>query len=140
MADPLTLPRVAVTCTTPEATGVASPCVGAELLIVATDPVPALHCTDCVTFCVLPSLNVPVAVNCSVALVGIDTEDGLTLIEVMVTDATVITVFPPMEAEVAVMVVEPAATVVANPCVPAALLIVATPAAEELHIADVVRS
>ena len=113
--EPVTLPSMAATVTVPFATEVANPCVGAELLIVATVPVPALQCTDCVTFCVLPSLNVPVAVYCCVAPLGIDAEPGVTLMDDTVTDPTAITVFPLMAPEVAVIVVEPFAMPVANP-------------------------
>ena len=42
--------------------------------------------------------------------------------------------------DVTVIVVDPAATEVANPFDPAALLMVATPASEELHAAVLVRS
>ncbi len=87
----------------------------------------------------LASLNVPVAVNCCVAPFGSDTEAGVTLMDVAVTEPTVMTVFPLIEPEVAVIVVEPFATAVAKPCLPAALLIVVTPATEELHVADAVR-
>ena len=34
------------------------------VLIVATEVAVELHCTDCVMSCVLPSLYVPIAVNC----------------------------------------------------------------------------
>ena len=47
---------------------------------------------------------------------------------------------PLIEPEVAVIVVLPVVRVVAWPCVPAALLIVATAVFDELHTAVVVRS
>jgi hypothetical protein len=53
---------------------------------------------------------------------------------------TVSKVVPAMLPDVAVIVVEPAATDVANPLEPAALLIVATPEADEFQVTDVVRS
>lgn len=46
---------------------------------------------------------------------------------------------PVMDPEVAVMVAEPAAIPVAVPCIPAALLIVATAVLDELHVTEVVR-
>ena len=52
---------------------------------------------------------------------------------------TVSVVAPEMPPNVAVTVVSPAATDVANPLEAAALLTVATPGAEELQVTDVVR-
>ncbi len=60
VVEPLTEPDVAVIVVLPCATLVASP----ELLMVATAAVDELHVTVFVRFCVLPSVNVPVAVNC----------------------------------------------------------------------------
>ncbi len=53
---------------------------------------------------------------------------------------TVSKVVPAMLPDVAVIVVEPAATDVANPLELAALLMVATPEADEFQVTDVVRS
>ena len=53
---------------------------------------------------------------------------------------TVRTVVPEMLPDIAVIVVKPAATDVARPLEPAALLMVATPAADEIQVTDVVRS
>src|SRR6266700_2738134 len=65
---------------------------------------------------------------------------GVTAIEERVAFVTVSVVFPETSPSVAVIVVVPAATDVAKPCEPPALLIVATPAAEELQVTWVVRS
>ncbi len=67
---------------------------------------------------------------------------GAMLIETSVAGVTVSTVVPyiPVEGSVAVMVAAPAATDVANPFVPEALLMVAVPLADELHVAKAVRS
>jgi hypothetical protein len=52
---------------------------------------------------------------------------------------TVKVVEPVMPPEAAAIVVVPAPVAVAKPCEPDVLLIVATPAAEELHVAQSVR-
>ena len=56
-----------------------------------------------------------------------------------VAGVTVSTVVPDMLPDVAVTVVEPAATDAAKPFDPAALLIVAIPVLDEFQVADVVR-
>ena len=58
---------------------------------------------------------------------------GVTAIEDRVALVTVRVVIPETAPRVAVIVVEPTATDVASPLEPAALLIVATDPAEELH-------
>src|SRR6266568_3462706 len=65
---------------------------------------------------------------------------GVTVIVDRIAAVTVSVVFPETSPSVAVIVVVPAATDVAKPCEPPALLIVATPAAEELQVTWVVRS
>jgi hypothetical protein len=67
-------PEVAVTLGLPIATAVASP----ELLIVATVVLDELQVAEAVKSCLLPSLNVPVAVNCWVVPVVIDGFPGVT--------------------------------------------------------------
>ena len=58
----------------PGATPVARP----VLLTVANVDALEFHVTECVRFCVLPSLSVPVAVNCLVAPVAIVGLAGVT--------------------------------------------------------------
>jgi len=65
---------------------------------------------------------------------------GVTVIVDRIAAVTVSVVLPETPPKVAVIVVVPAATDVAKPCEPPALLIVATPAAEELQATWVVRS
>ena len=65
---------------------------------------------------------------------------GVTPIDVKTAGVTVKVVPPLIEPEVAVIVVLPVVRVVAWPCVPATLLIVATAVFDELHPAVVVRS
>jgi hypothetical protein len=110
------------------------------LLIVATVAFPVLQDTELVRSCVLVSLKVPVAVNCCVVPRGIDADGGFTLMDTTTAGVTVRSVLPLTEPAVAVIVVEPCAVAVARPCAPCTLLIEATLAAEELHVADVVRS
>jgi hypothetical protein len=66
---------------------------------------------------------------------------GETWIEDSVTRAEfTVSVDVPVTPSVAVIVVEPAATEVANPMEPGALLIVATPPADEFQVTEAVRS
>ncbi len=64
---------------------------------------------------------------------------GVTAMDTSVAGVTVMVVEPVVPPEVAVIVVEPAATEVASPFEPAALLIVATAVADELQVTAVVR-
>ncbi len=65
---------------------------------------------------------------------------GLTVMDTSVAEVTVSVVEPDMLPDVAVIVVEPAAAEAASPLEPAALLIAATDAADELQVTDCVRS
>ena len=58
--DPLTVPEVAVMLAVP----IAELCATPALLIVAVAGVSDDHVAVLVRFCVVPSVNVPVAVNC----------------------------------------------------------------------------
>ena len=80
------------------------------------------------------------AVNCRVVPFAILGVVGVTVIVDRIAAVTVSVVLPETPPKVAVIVVVPAATDVAKPCEPPALLIVATPAAEELQATWVVRS
>lgn len=61
---PEKLPDVAVIVAVPTPTDVASPLVGAVLLMVETRVSEELQEADDVIFCVVPPVNVPVAINC----------------------------------------------------------------------------
>jgi hypothetical protein len=61
----------------PVPTPVANPVV----LIIATEVLEELQVTEFVRFCVLPSLYVPVAVNCCVPPFAIDGFAGVTIID-----------------------------------------------------------
>ena len=68
-----------------------------------------------IMFCVLPSVNVPVAANCCVIPKGRAGIAGVTAIETNVAVVTVTVADPLMVPEVAVMLVLPAATLLATP-------------------------
>jgi hypothetical protein len=140
VAVPVMFPEVAVIVVEPAATEVASPLEPAALLIAATPAVDELQVTAVVRFCVVPSENVPVAVNCRVvpnAMLGLV---GVTVMDTSVAEVTVSVVEPDMLPDVAVMVVEPATIEVASPWEPAALLMAATAAVDELQLTAAVKS
>ncbi len=134
------LPDAAVIVAVPAATGVICPLEPAALPTVATVVADELQVTDAVMSCVLLSEKIPVAVNCSVVPRATRGLVGVTAMDLSVAELTIRVVEPEMLPEVAVMVAVPAATDVACPLEPAALLIVATDAADELQVTDVVMS
>src|SRR5436190_1973197 len=116
----------------PAATDVARPFDPLALLIVATPGLDELQVTWVVRSCIVLSLKVPVAVNCRVVPFAMLGFVGVTAIEVRVAAVTVSVVFPETSPKVAVIVMgPPAATDVAKPCEPPALLIVATAVLEQ---------
>jgi hypothetical protein len=74
-----------------------------------------LHSTVCVIFCVLLSVNVPVAVNCCVVPSGIVGTAGVTAIETNSAAVTFSVVAPATAPDVAVTLVLPTATLCAIP-------------------------
>jgi hypothetical protein len=109
--EPLIAPDVALIVEVPTPAPVARPAV----VIVAVEVVPELHVTVLVKFCVLPSLNVPVAVNCWVAPLVIEGFAGVTAIDCSVAAVTVSNVDPAIDDDVAVMVEVPTPAPVASP-------------------------
>jgi len=75
-----------------------------------------------------------VAVNCWVAPLAMLGLAGETSMETSVAEVIVSVVEPDMLPDVAVIVVVPAAAETANPLEPAALLMAATPPADELQV------
>ena len=71
------------------------------LLIVATVVDEEFHVAVPVRFCVVPSLKVPVAVNCSVFPIAIEGFVGATAMDASVAGVTVSVVLPETEPEVA---------------------------------------
>jgi hypothetical protein len=122
------LPSVALMLEAPFATLVASPAA----LIVATLGPDELHAAVLVRVCVLPSLYVPVAVNGCVVPAPIEAFPGVTAIDTSTAAVTVSVVEPVMLPSVALMLEVPAVTPVDRP--PA--VIIATPGADELQVAD----
>jgi len=138
--DPDLFPKVAVIVVDPVATGVDNPFDPAALLMAATDDANEAQVTAVVMFCVEPSEYVPVAVNCRVvpsAMLGLD---GVIARVSSVAGVTVRIVLSEKPLKVAVIIVEPTATGVANPFEPAALLIVAAERDAELQVTSFVRS
>src|SRR5277367_4667594 len=85
--EPLIAPDVALIVEVPTPAPVARPAV----VIVAVAVVPDDHVTLDVRFCVVPSLKVPVAVNCCVAPLVIEGFAGVTAIDCSVAAVTVST-------------------------------------------------
>jgi hypothetical protein len=132
---PLIEPEVALRVEVPAAKLAASPCA----LIVATPVEDDVHRTVGLTSWALPSVKVPVAVNCCVVPSGMDGIAGVTTIETKAAGVTVNAVVPETEPEAAVIVVVPVVVLVASPWLAEALLIVTTLEAEEAQVTDVVR-
>jgi hypothetical protein len=125
VAVPETEPEVAVIVDVPAPTPVAMP----EEAMLATFGNEADQVT-LVRSCVLPSSKLPTALNCKVVPAAIVGTDGLTAIEVRCAATTVNVEVSLSVPRVAVMLVDPAATVVTTP----ELLTVAVAGTEEVHV------
>lgn len=135
-ANPLTPPELIAMVVVPVPSVVASPAVAAELLIVATVATVELQCPDGVTSCVLPSVNVPVAVKACVMPNGITEPGGVIAIETSTAGVTVRTVALLMLPEEAVIVAVPIPALLANPV----LLMVAVVRVSLDHVTALLRS
>jgi hypothetical protein len=82
---------------------------------------------------VLPSVKLPVAVNCRVVPDAMEGVAGFTEIETSDTLLTVSVVEPEIEPDAAEMVELPAAPLTAIPWLPAVLLMLATELFDEVH-------
>jgi hypothetical protein len=123
------LPEVAVIVAVPIPALLASP----VLLIVAVLNVSLDHVTVLVKSCVLPSVKLPLALNCCIvpsASIGVA---GVIPSDTSAAEVTVSVVDPVTVPTVAVIVAMPCPWLLATPCVPPALLIVATLPVSELH-------
>jgi hypothetical protein len=127
--DPLTVPDVALTVAVPVPTLCPSP----ALLIVAVVGVSEDHVAVLVRSCVLPSVNVPVAVNCCVVPNAIDGVAGVTANDISVAAVTVSVVDPLTPPTLAVMFALPTPAPLATPGAGPPVLIVLTPGVSELH-------
>lgn len=138
--DPDMSPSVAEIVVVPAATAVAMPSVPEPLLIVAFEVSVDDHTTEAVRSWVVSSENVPVAVNDLVVPAAIVVNDGSTSIDKSVAELTVNVVLAVIKPRVAVIVVAPAATAVANPSDPSVLSIVAFVISEDVQVTAVVIS
>jgi hypothetical protein len=129
--EPEIAPEVAVIDDVPAETAVARP----TAVIVAVAGVAELQVMLPVRFCVLLSLNVPVAVNCWVRPLAIEGFAGVTVIDCNVAAVTVRVVEPVIDPDLALIEEVPAATVVASP----AALMVATVVVAEVQVTLLVR-
>jgi hypothetical protein len=132
LAVPVKDPAVALIVAVPTVLPRAAP---AELTLAIADA-DELHAAVLVRFCVLPSLYVPMAVNCCVSPASIEALAGVTLTEARTGEVTVSIAAPCTVPETAVIVVPPTIKPLARP--PA--LIVATEGADELHVVDEVKT
>jgi hypothetical protein len=130
VAVPLTKPDVAVMTAVPTPSPLATP--PPAMLATVEDEV---QVTELVRSCALPSLYVPVAVNCWLVPLAIDALPGLTDIDTNTGDVTAKLVEPVIVPEVAVIIVLPGLTLVASP----PLLTVAIVVADEVHVTMLVR-
>lgn len=93
-----------------------------------------LHVTDAVTSCVLPSENVPVALNCSVDSACSDGFEGVMAIETNV--ATLRLEDPPRSPAVALITGVPAVRALTRPAEPDELVTTAVEGFEEVQMTD----
>jgi hypothetical protein len=140
VVEELSGPEVPVIVLVPCARLLTKPWLPGELLMVATLVFAEPQVTDVVTFWVLPSVKVPMAVNCNVFPNVIEGLTGVRAMETKTGGMTVSVAEPLTEPKLAVIVVAPWPVLVAKPWLPAALLIAATAVFEELQVSDVVRS
>src|SRR5256885_6546003 len=119
--EPVTDPEDALMVAVPVAMLIARP----VLLTVASEVAFELHVAVEVRFCELPSVNVPMAVNCCVVPSEIDGLAGVTAIETNAAAVTVNVVLPAIEPEVAGVFWETLAHPAGNPSGIVALLAVA---------------
>jgi hypothetical protein len=130
--DPVAVPCVAEIVDWPTATPVATP-VELTLAAAAFDDA---QVAELVRFCVVPSLYIPVAVNCSFALRDMEALGAVIAIDCSVgavmVSATMLEVTPFC---VAMMLLEPTPVPVARPTA----LIVAAAAFDELQVAELVK-
>src|ERR1700675_3491394 len=132
LAVPVKDPAVALIVAGPTARATAAPL---RLTLAIAGPAD-VHLTAFVRFCTLPSLYVPVAVNCCVSPAAIEALAGVTATEARTGEVTVNLDVPCTVPEAAVIVVLPTIKPLARP----AALIVATGGADELHVTNELKS
>jgi len=134
--EPTTSPTAALTFVVPCPRLVASP----ALLMFAVEGSSTVQDTVDVRSRLLPSVKVPIAVNCCVVPNGIDGVPGVTAMETRVAGVTVNVVLPFTVPEVASMVADPILRPVAKPIWSPDPLIVATSDVSLVHSTECVRS
>lgn len=133
-----TLPELAMIVALPAAIPTASP--GAPFtLMLATAGFPEVHCTEPLMFCVLPSVNVPAAVNCALVLWAIEIVKGVIAIDTTAALVAVRLALEEMLPEAAVIVDNPRPTASASPNVELALIATAD-GLPDVHCTDAVIS
>jgi hypothetical protein len=136
IVEPVTIPEVALIAAVPVAALCASPVLFTE----AVETVSEAHVTVEVRSWVLPSVNVPVALNCCLVPSAMEGFAGATAIEDSTAAVTVNVVMPLIDPELAVILAEPVPTLVPSPWVFVALLTAATAGVSEPHCAVLVTS
>jgi len=134
--DPVTVAKVALTVADPVPTPVARPVLFTLTVAIVSEAQVTVELRSCM----LPSLNVPVAINCCVVPNATEGFAGVTAIDCRTAAVTLIVVLPLIVPEVATIWAEPVPVLDANPAVFARLLIVATVVAFELHCTVLVTS
>jgi hypothetical protein len=129
---PETVPDVAVIVEMPAETPVAIPLASTVTIAVADE----VHCADAVISCVVPSENVPVAVNCWVSPTAMLESAGVTLMDCKAAFVTVNVAVPVRAPDAAVIFAVPAVKPLASP----EAFTVATVAVSEDHVTDAVIS
>ena len=122
---------------------VASPLKPAALLMVATVSSEDFQDTDDVRFCVVASVNIPVAINCSFvprAILGLTGVTPMDTSVALVTVSVAVPTFPVVGSLAVIVMGPPMALEVASPEKPTVLLMVATAGFEEVQVTDCVRS
>ena len=135
-----TPPNVAAIVLLPAATDTANPREPPALLTTAAAELEELQVANAVMLYVEPSEYIPVATNGFVVPSAILGLIGLIAIDARVALLTASSVVPEKPPNVAVIVLLPAATEVANPFEPVALLMVATPMLADAQVANAVMS
>ena len=109
--EPVTVPELAFTVDVPMPALVARPLASMLAVEVVFDD----HATVPVRSCMLPSVNVPVAVNCCFVPSAIDGTGGVTAMDASAAAVTLNVVVPVTGPEVAVIFAEPVLRLVAKP-------------------------
>ena len=134
--EPETVPELALIVATPVPALVAMP----ALLIAAVTGVSEAQVTMAVMSLLVPSVNQPVAVNACEVPKAIEGLAGAVAIETKAAAVTVSVVVPLIVPDVAVIAAAPVATLVARPCVPRSLLMLAVAGVSEVQPTVWVRS